>query len=336
MGSFGEGRLFRMGTTEAAVSLKLLLRVFSTFVVVVLLIIAVRLLMVPSVASMASRSSATVPMAWVPPDWFPRGTELDLLEFLEQDGPTGGPRLRSPSAIVFDMDAAQVIYQKNPDYIQPVASLTKLVAGLALVSVHPDLEAHFCVGPEHYPTRSGAPSRLWTDDCMAGWDALGAALVASDNRAAYAMASIAGMDVDPFIRRMAQVSRELNLLDSTWTDPSGLEDDDLSTARDMAKATLAVAAHPLLSTVASSPYWDVLYDNKAPRRLFSTNKLIARRDLLFMAAKTGYTDTARYCFTAAVQTNQGRRVVLTILGAPGNRTRWADVRRLLDWVEDLS
>jgi len=308
---------------------------------------AVMLAVAPSTDAVAGADqgglTATVPSRvstedapWFPPSWFPRDADLAAVEQMDATGPRQGPRVRSRSAFVFDVDQGEVLYEKNADVIRPVASITKLVSALALVATTQNLSEGLCVGAAQYPSRSGARSRLSTGDCLSGWDLVGAALVASDNRAAYGLAAIAGEDVDGFVTRMGEVSADLGMSNSSWSDPSGLEDENLSTARDVARATLAVALHPLLQPVASAPFWDIHRTNKErARRLFSTDRLQGRDDLLVWSAKTGYTDTARYCFTTMVETQDGRRLVITLLGADGRMTRWADVGRVLSWVDTL-
>ncbi len=273
--------------------------------------------------------------AWSVPSWFIGNTDIHALVAMDGRGAASGPSsVRSRSVFVYDLDREEVLYARGADTVRPVASITKLISALAFVSASPDLDREVCIGAEQYPTRSGARSHLSTGDCITGWDALGAALVASDNRGAYALAAAAGMGVDSFIERMNQVSADLGLEQSSWADPSGLEDENLSTARDIARATVAVASHPLLAQVASAQMWDVHRSNKAnPRRLYSTDRLGAREDLIVHTAKTGYTDTARYCFTTLVETRSGQRLVVTLLGAEGKLTRWADVDRVLRWAD---
>lgn len=272
---------------------------------------------------------------WVPPEWLGHAPDLYAVPQLDDRGPHRGPDVRTRSVLVFDLDAGHVLYERNADDVRPVASVTKLVSSLALVRAGGDLEQTFCVDKRQYPSRNGARSHLSTGDRLSGWDVLGAALVASDNRAAYGLATVAGLDLDDFVAQMNAVSAELGMTRSSWSDPSGLEDENLSTARDIARATVAVAAHPVLSTVASAPYWDLLRTNAAgPRRLHSTDRLLGRDDLLVEAAKTGYTDTARYCFTTVVMTPEGHRVVVTLLGAEGKLTRWGDMERILQWVDE--
>lgn len=272
---------------------------------------------------------------WVPPSWLGHGPEVLSLPHMDQIGPrTGGPNVHARAAFIYDADADEVLFERRADEVRPVASITKLVSSLALASLEPDLDTEICIGREQYPTRNGARSHLSTGDCMSGWDVVGAALVASDNRAALAMAAVAGEDMDPFVRQMNVVSQELGMHASTWSDPSGLEDDNLSTARDIAKATLAVSTDPVLAPIASAPFWDIHRSNKDDvRRLNSTDHLVGREDIEILAAKTGFTETARYCFTTVVRTKSGRRVVVTLLGEEAKETRWGDMARVLQWLD---
>ncbi len=316
-------------------------RLLSLFLVPIVLVLAIavaqrvkeRAASQPGAPTGEQASTATTVSDpdWLPPSWLPR-TEGLALAGLDARGPTQGPRVRSRSAFVYDVDGGRVLFEQRADELRPIASLTKVVSALTLVANGGDLDREVCIGAEHYPTRSGARSRLSTGDCAEGHDLLAAALIASDNRAAYGLAALADLDVDEFVAGMNDVARELGMSRSSFSDPSGLEDDNLSTARDLARATVALAALPEVAQLTSAPTWDLARSRSGPRRLSSTNQLLAWPDLDVVAAKTGYTDTARYCFTTLVQTTRGDRVVMTFLGAEGEQTRWADVRRVLTWL----
>jgi D-alanyl-D-alanine endopeptidase (penicillin-binding protein 7) len=278
------------------------------------------------------------PSTWVPPEWHPHPEALETLEAMSGHAEGRGLRLGSRSAFVFDVDAGTVLLEKSADERRPVASLTKLTSSLALASeatdLARDLEAVTCVDPQFWPNRSGAKSKLSTGDCYAGLDLLGAALVASDNRAAFGLQVVSGLPYDAFIERMNEVSGQLGMSLSTWADPSGLEDDNLSTARDMARAVVAVGAHPVLSVAASAPSWYLAESHAAQGRLLRTTDRLASRDSLdVLSAKTGYTDTAGYCFSALVRDADGHTIAMALLGAPRSKDRWADVDRVLAWVD---
>ena len=270
------------------------------------------------------------PVDWLPPAWHPSPDELLALPSMDRAGPDR-LRLRSTTSYVVDLDAGEVLHAHGADERRPVASLTKYVTALALSTERVDLTRVHCVDARFYPTRNGARSSFSTDECYQGWDLLGSALVASDNRAAFGLAVQSDLRYDEFIARMDQVSADLGMTMSSWADPSGLEDDNLSTARDMAKAAVAVANHPVLAIAATAPTWDLVpVVGRHSRELRATNRLLRRSDLEVLSGKTGYTDTAGYCFTGVVRTEAGRTLAVTLLGAPRSRDRWADLDRVLE------
>lgn len=316
-----------------------ILRAATTVVVAGLALICLDLAVGPTAQADFVKPTPAVDADWLPPLWHPTPTELQALPAMDGEATTKGPgrRLHSQSVFVYDVDAAEVLYERAADNRRPVASLTKLVTALALSTETPDLTQVTCVDELFWPSRSGARSRMSTGECYVGWDLLGAALVASDNRAAYGLSVQSGLDYFAFIDRMDEVSSDLGMTQSTWADPSGLEDDNLSTARDMAKASLAVAHHPTLALAASARSWRTekqveIGVGPRTRDLLSTNRALARKDVEWLAAKTGYTDTARYCFTGVVRTESGRTLAVSLLGANRSRDRWADLDTVLRWT----
>lgn len=282
------------------------------------------------------------PRPWAPPAWFPESERDDLwlldgvgnaLRSPDQVGPKR--RLYSKAAFVYDVDSGEVLYAHNADDRRPVASLTKVVASLAMASESPNMDVETCVDWSVRPSWPGARTKLRVGSCATGWDLVGAALVRSDNGAAYALADVAGLAPGLFVDRMNSVALDLGMDQSSFAGPSGVEDENLSTARDMTRAILAASRHPLTVPAASAPYWDLVDTGRdRKRRLLTTNKLISRRHTEVVAAKTGYTDTARHCFTGVFELENGREVAITTLGAYRSSQRWRDVRGLLRWVEE--
>jgi D-alanyl-D-alanine carboxypeptidase len=273
------------------------------------------------------------PLPWAPPEWHPAdAAALLVLEQLDGTGPSRGPRLHSPSAIVADLDSGEILFARDADTPRSIASVTKLFSALALAaSDGTDLDREVCIGREHWPAMPGARSKFETGGCHTGWEYLGAALVASDNRGAMALPSVAGEDHAAFVARMTQVAEELGAIGASFADPAGLLDENTASARDVLKAVVAVSLHPDLAAVASAPSWRI-ESAHGPRELGSTNRLVERYQTL--AAKTGYTDTAHYCFATVVRTASGRRLAAVVLGAPNTNARFADTEALLQWAED--
>lgn len=285
------------------------------------------------------RWDPSAPVPWSPPPWFPTEGREALWVLPQLDGAPlhdWGPRVMAHAAIVADLDSGEILWARDPDTPRGIASVTKLFSSLALVSAEPDLEREICVGYEQWPSRPGARSRFNTGDCHQGWEYLGAALVASDNRGAYAFPAVAELEFDRFLGRMREVSRELGVQHAEFGDPAGLQDENRASARAVLKAVTAVAHHPTLAGVATAPTW-VIEPERGNRRLQTTNRIMRAHSDEFdtLAAKTGYTDTARNCFATVVQSRRtGRTYGAVVLASPTGRTRWNDVLNMLRWAEE--
>lgn len=290
------------------------------------------------------------PPAWAPPTWFPEATRGELWVLESLDGaPTHrwGPKVKAYAGILADLDSGEVLWARDPDAPRSIASVTKLVSSLTLVSDEDvDLDRSVCVSLEQWPTRPGARSKFETGDCHPGWEYLGAALVASDNRGAFAMPAIAAEDYYAFVDRMGDVAEDLGLRTAVFADPAGLEDENMASARDILKAVTAVSLHPSLSLVASAPSWRI-ETSRGPRLLGSTNRVLVSSlagptkrstppPYETLAAKTGYTDTAHYCFATVVRSLvTGKRYGAVVLSSPTNSARFDDVLGMLSWADHL-
>jgi D-alanyl-D-alanine carboxypeptidase len=243
----------------------------------------------------------------------------------------GGPVVRARGAILADLDRGEILWARNPDVRRGVASVTKVVSALTWVSQvqSPDLLARHCVDYELWPSRPGAMSRFSTGDCPTAAELVGAALVHSDNRGAMAFPVLSDLPYDAFLREMNEVSAQLGM-NAEWHDPTGLLDDNQASPRAMLKAIVAAASTPLLADLTTAPVWAIDRDGgKLP--LGSTNRLRERWETL--AAKTGYTDTAGYCFATVLRTDDGRTLAAVVLGSPTEQSRFDDTRRMVEWAE---
>ena len=271
---------------------------------------------------------------WLPPTWFPESSrdELWVLQGIRNKPKSKKKlRLKSRAAIVYDLDRGEVLFEKNADTRWPVASLTKVVSALALASMGGDLDQEQCLDRTIYANFPGATTRFRSGSCVKGWDLLGSALVGSDNGGAFGLAHVADVPHGPFIDQMNSVAAELEMSSSSFVDPAGVNDENISTARDVTRAVVALSKHPTLSVAASAPFWDVDFgEDRGKRTYYSTNRYAQSSGFEFSAAKTGFTYTARNCFTAVV-TRKGRTLAVTTLGAYYKKDRWKDFKKLVDW-----
>jgi len=278
-------------------------------------------------------------MTWTPPEWLPRNMGEQALIFEQMNGEAiyeKGPRIRSRSAFLYDLDKGEVLFAKDEDGLWPVASLTKTVAALALASEgldHERLEKEYCLSNETKPYLRGAKTRFYYNKCYSGWDLFGSALVSSDNGAALSFPLLADLPTDAFVEQMNQIASDLDMNRSQFVDAAGLGDENLSTARDMTKAIVAATMVPTVSIPAGASSWYSRPKHKKRNvRRTTTNKLLDWSGHDTLAAKTGFTYTADGCFSIVTE-HKGRRLALTILGAPSVKQRWRDAKKILGWAK---
>ncbi|MER2607055.1 MAG: D-alanyl-D-alanine carboxypeptidase family protein [Siculibacillus sp.] len=241
---------------------------------------------------------------------------------------------KSSVVLLIDHGSGSVVFDKNADKPFPPASLTKMmtiaVAARELKEGRLSLDGEFPVS-EHAWRTGGAPSRTSAmfapvHSKVKVSDLFQGIMVQSANDGAIALAEgIAGSET-AFAELMNARAAELGMKHTRFGNPTGLpHPDNVTTARD-----LAVLARHIVNE-----YPDV-YRIYAQRE-FTYNKIrqLNRNPLLDAGIgadgmKTGFIKEAGYNIVgSAVQGAQ--RLILVIGGAPSEKDRAEEARRLLDW-----
>ena len=96
--------------------------------------------------------------------------------------------LRSSVAYVVDQDTHEVLFSKNNDAVLPIASITKLMTGVIVQESGLDLSEPITISTDDIDTIKGSRSRLSVGVTLSRGELLHLALMASENRAAHALA----------------------------------------------------------------------------------------------------------------------------------------------------
>ena len=153
-----------------------------------------------------------------------------------------------------------------------------------------------------------------------------AALVPSANDAATALAVHVGHgSVARFVAMMNAKARSLGLTSTHFENPHGLDQPGhVSSARDLTTLLSAALRNPFIRTWSTRSTATIA----GGRVLTSTDRLIGKLPLV--GAKTGHTDAAGWSQVAAVE-RDGVRITASLLGAPSEAQRNADLGSLLTW-----
>jgi len=128
-------------------------------------------------------------------------------------------------------------------------------------------------------------------------------------------------------------ARALGMSHTRYVEPTGLSEQNVSTARDLSKLLVAARRYPMLSELSTTKEKTVAF--KKPNYTLgfhNTDHLLNQKNWDIEITKTGFTDKAGHCLVL-VTSMGGRPVAMVILDAFGKYTHFADASRLRSWVE---
>src|SRR5256714_12969146 len=130
--------------------------------------------------------------------------------------------LRSSSALVLDAATGEVVAEKNPDAVTPIASITKLMTAMVIPDRGLDLEQRIVISRDDVDSLKGTRSRLRPGNILTRGELLLLGLMASENRAAAALGRTYPGGLEPFVAAMNAKAAALDMRDSRFVDPTGL------------------------------------------------------------------------------------------------------------------
>jgi serine-type D-Ala-D-Ala endopeptidase (penicillin-binding protein 7) len=158
-------------------------------------------------------------------------------------------------------------------------------------------------------------------------------LMASENRAASALAhSFPGGSI-AFVKAMNFKARELGLKNTHFADPTGLDSENVSTAEDLAKMVKAAFEYPEIRLATTSPSHEVyLGGHDYPVNFNNTNGLVRGGEWKIGLSKTGFINEAGRCLVMQA-TIAGEPMIVILLDSNGKLSRIGDANRIRKWME---
>ncbi len=240
--------------------------------------------------------------------------------------------LIAKSAIVYDVQSARVLYQKNADVPMPLASITKLVTALvADKKVKPTTVLR--VDPTALQTEGD--SGLIAGDTWRERDLSDFMLTMSSNDAASVFANSV-MSKREFINTMNALVKQMGLSSMVLFNESGLDIDKKTpgargSARDIAMLLAYISVvDPSLLEATTKEAFNSVSDTGRAYKVVNTNKIVNDIPGL-IGGKTGYTDLAGGNLAVVFDAGVGHYIVVVVLGSTQDG-RFGDVLKLVNAV----
>lgn len=231
------------------------------------------------------------------------------------------------SAIVINSADNSVIYSKNAYSSMPMASTTKIMT-CVLACESTRLNDTVVITNEMLAGTEGSLIYLKPDDKITLYDLAVAAMLASGNDAANAVAFCLSGSIADFVALMNKKACSIGMKNTFFVTPSGLDEKNHhSTAYDMALLASYAMKNSCFSKICALKSAQITINGKK-QTVYNHNKLLSN-DNNFVGVKTGFTEKAGRCLVSAYNYN-GNMIITVTLNAPDD---WQDHKRLVAFAK---
>jgi serine-type D-Ala-D-Ala endopeptidase (penicillin-binding protein 7) len=256
------------------------------------------------------------------------------------------PDINSVSAVLIKEDEWESFFEKNADKQMPVASLTKLLSTSVFLSSNNNNErleeiVSYSLEDENYNHQyfdkwQVARINLKEGDKLSINDVIYSSLVRSANNVVETMARVSGFKRGLFIEKMNDLVSELGLSQSVFFEPTGLDEKNVSTAKEFALIASEAFKNDLIgeaSTVKSYKFF-TRNDNSLKLRYNSSDLVLNNnyQNFKIIGSKTGYLgDVSGYCLVSRADIS-GEKFIAVILNAETRSQSFKEMIELFNFA----
>lgn len=235
------------------------------------------------------------------------------------------PIVSAQSALAVDLESGVALYEKEADMTLLPASTTKIITALVAMDYYPR-DAILKVNSTKV---DGQKMDLVSGEEIIVDALLRGLLIASANDAAEVLAQNYPGGRESFIAEMNAKAKEVNLENTYFTNPSGLDSDGhKSTARDLVRVSSYAMKNPYFSEIVGNKETTVAnVDRRIVHKLVNINELVGSVEGV-LGVKTGWTENAYENLVTYVE-RDGKEVMIAIMGS---QDRFGETKELIEWI----
>ncbi|MEC2259809.1 D-alanyl-D-alanine carboxypeptidase [Bacillus cereus] len=249
------------------------------------------------------------------------------------------PEINAKAAMIIDASDGDIIYQYNENEAFAPASMSKMMtAYLLLESIHNGKvrwEDPVKMSAKAAQTE-GARIPVQVNDTLTVKDLYHALMIESANNSAVALAEHMAKSEKDFVQLMDAKAKQLKMSEhAKFANASGLQEPDGSetkmTAADVAQlAYHLIKDYPEILEVTHLRQSQLAFNNI---NVISTNDMLNKNNKsLYIEGmdglKTGFTDSAGYCFTGTAKQGDNR-IITVVMGTSSKTKRFTETNKLM-------
>lgn len=264
------------------------------------------------------------------------------------------PEIKSPYAVIQNVDNGQIIFEKEADTKIAPASTVKLMVALVtyekLVDNSEDLNKTYAASSTAVKNITGNNIGIRENEEFKLKDLLAGVLVSCANDACNVAAEAASGSISQFVKDMNKKAAELGMTNTNYTNTSGIDDKDMyTTASDVAKLAAAVYKVNDLAEIADTDKYIIPATNKSTnqRNLLNKNHLVSTYTTTkynydsAIGLNAGFTDDGGHCVVTASEKSE-LQYVYVLMGWHGpsksfNEDKiepYLEAKELIKWTHE--
>ena len=263
--------------------------------------------------------------------------ETKIEEEKKEEGEETAINLKSQSGIIMEASTKKVLLEKSSHEHLAPASMTKIMTMLLIMEElnkgNIKLEDEVIISA-NAANMGGSQVYLEANTKATVKELLTSIGIASANDAAVAMAEKIGGSEDNFVNMMNKRAKELGCVDTHFSNPHGLDEDDhYSSAYDMALIAAELLKYEDILEITKTYETTLTHQNGKSIWLVNTNSLIRFYSGLD-GLKTGYTEKAGYCLTGTMKRND-MRLITVVMHANEKEDRNTDTINMMEYAYSM-
>lgn len=236
--------------------------------------------------------------------------------------------INSRSYIVLDRKTNEVLFGKNQFEKRKMASTTKIMTALITLE-RVNLQDNVTVSKKAART-GGSRLGLKANDIITVNDLLYGLMLCSGNDAAVCLAEYVGGSIEEFAELMNQKAKELNLTNTHFVTPHGLDSEEhYTTSYELAILSNYALNNTKFKEIVGTKNHTINI-NGYPKALSNTNELLGNLSGVY-GIKTGFTNGANRCLVTTCKRND-MDIICVVLGADTKKFRTQDSIKLIEYT----
>jgi D-alanyl-D-alanine carboxypeptidase len=248
---------------------------------------------------------------------------------------TAATPVSAPSYVAIDAGTGEPVIEHHADEVRSIASITKLMS--IMVAKATGLDPDTVVAMERGDEVGGGRLQMRYGTKLKVGDLIAGAVVGSANNSTNALARATGLSRQDFVAKMNEMASSTGLVHTSFTDPTGIEVANVSTAREVAKFAAMAFSDPQIGGLASQPtYRIVTADRHAQRDIANTNKLLKDAQVEALNGKTGFINEAGYTLVTTLRKPGEKDMLIVVLGSATKERSFRDAKAVAEraWAQD--